>query len=477
MRKGYESFVKASLSRSLEKFLHKNFPLSRLINPPVCIIHNLNFVFILFTRQWRLLVGISTVYQLPTTDYFQGEPMTPKYKRVALAYSGGLDTSIIMPWLKENYGCEIVAIAADVGQEEELEGLREKAIATGAAEIFIEDLRHEFVKDYIFPTLRAGAVYEHKYLLGTSFARPVIAKRHVEIAKQTGCDALAHGCTGKGNDQVRFELTFKALAPELPVIAPWREWDIVSREDAIDYATERNIPITVSREKIYSRDRNIWHISHEGGILEDPASEPEEAMYMLSKSPEDAANTPEYVEIGFEQATPVSVNGEHLDPVPLLMKLNEIGARNGIGRIDIVENRLVGMKSRGCYETPGGTLLLAALRELESLCLDRETSHYKEIIALKYADMVYFGQWFTPLRAALDAAVNSISSRVNGTCKLKLYKGNVIIAGRTSENTLYRPDLASFTMGASYDQKDAAGFINIFGLPMKVQALADSEKK
>ena len=403
--------------------------------------------------------------------------MTPKYKRVALAYSGGLDTSIIMPWLKENYGCEIVAIAADVGQEEELEGLREKAIATGAAEIFIEDLRHEFVKDYIFPTLRAGAVYEHKYLLGTSFARPVIAKRHVEIAKQTGCDALAHGCTGKGNDQVRFELTFKALAPELPVIAPWREWDIVSREDAIDYATERNIPITVSREKIYSRDRNIWHISHEGGILEDPASEPEEAMYMLSKSPEDAGDTPEYVEIGFEQATPVSVNGEHLDPVPLLMKLNEIGARNGIGRIDIVENRLVGMKSRGCYETPGGTLLLAALRELESLCLDRETSHYKEIIALKYADMVYFGQWFTPLREALDAAVSSISSRVNGTCKLKLYKGNVIIAGRTSENTLYRPDLASFTMGASYDQKDAAGFINIFGLPMKVQALADSERK
>ena len=365
--------------------------------------------------------------------------MTAKYKRVALAYSGGLDTSIIIPWLKENYGCEIVAIAGDVGQEEELEGLREKAIATGAAEIYIEDLRHEFVADYIFPTLRAGAVYEHKYLLGTSFARPVIAKRHVELAKQTDCDALAHGCTGKGNDQVRFELTFKALAPELPVIAPWREWDIVSREDAIDYATERNIPITASREKIYSRDRNIWHISHE---------------------------------IGFEKATPVSVNGEQLDPVPLLMKLNEIGARNGIGRIDIVENRLVGMKSRGCYETPGGTMLLAALRELESLCLDRETSHYKETLALKYADMVYFGQWFTPLREALDAAITKISERVSGTCKMKLYKGNVIIAGRSSENTLYRPDLASFTMGASYDQKDAAGFINIFGLPMKVQALA-----
>ena len=403
--------------------------------------------------------------------------MTQKFKKVGLAYSGGLDTSIIIPWLKENYGCEVVAIAGDVGQAEELTGLNEKALKTGAIASYVEDLRHEFITEYIWPTLKAGAVYEHKYLLGTSFARPVIAKKQVEIAKQTGCDALSHGCTGKGNDQVRFELTFKALAPELPVIAPWREWDIVSREDAIDYANERQIPITASREKIYSHDRNIWHLSHEGGILEDPANEPDEAMFELSVSPENAPNTPEYVEIGFEKATPVSVNGEALDAVPLLMKLNEIGARNGIGRIDIVENRLVGMKSRGCYETPGGTLLLAALRELESLCLDRESSHYKEILAHKYADMVYFGQWFTPLRESLDAFVNKLTERVSGTCKLKLYKGNIIIAGRTSPNTLYRPDLASFTMGASYDQKDAAGFINIFGLPMKVQALADAEKK
>lgn len=397
--------------------------------------------------------------------------MTNQVKRVALAYSGGLDTSIIIPWLKENYNCEVVAIAADVGQAEELDGLNEKAIATGAAEIYIEDLRHEFVTEYIWPTLRAGAVYEHKYLLGTSFARPVIAKKQVEIAKRTGCDALAHGCTGKGNDQVRFELTFKALAPEMTVIAPWREWDIVSREDAIDYANERQIPITASREKIYSHDRNIWHLSHEGGILEDPANEPDEAMFELTVSPLAAPDTPEYVEIGFEKGTPVSVNGEHLDPVPLLEKLNVIGGRHGIGRDDLVENRLVGIKSRGVYETPGGTLLLAALRELEALCLDREASHYKELIALKYAEMVYFGQWFTPLREALDAFVNSLMEPVTGSARLKLYKGNVIIAGRTSPNTLYRPDLASFTMGAGYDQRDAAGFINIFGLPLQVHAL------
>ena len=397
--------------------------------------------------------------------------MTNTVKRVALAYSGGLDTSIIIPWLKENYNCEVVAIAADVGQGEELAGLEEKAIATGASEIYIEDLRHEFVTEYIWPTLRAGAVYEHKYLLGTSFARPVIAKRQVEIAKRTGCDALAHGCTGKGNDQVRFELTFKALAPELAVIAPWREWDIVSREDAIDYANERRVPITASREKIYSHDRNIWHLSHEGGILEGPANEPEESMFELTVSPEKAPDAPEYVEIGFEKGAPVKVNGESLDPVPLIETLNEIGARNGCGRIDLVENRLVGMKSRGVYETPGGTLLLAALRELESLCLDRESAHYKEVVAHKYAEMVYFGQWFTPLRGALDAFVDSLMAPVSGDVRLKLYKGNVIVAGRTSPNTLYRPDLASFTMGASYDQKDAAGFINIFGLPLKVKAL------
>jgi len=397
--------------------------------------------------------------------------MTKTVNRVALAYSGGLDTSIIIPWLKEKYDCEVVAIAGDVGQAEELAGLKEKAIATGAAEIYIEDLRHEFVTEYIWPTLRAGAVYEHKYLLGTSFARPVIAKRQVEIAKRTGCDALAHGCTGKGNDQVRFELTFKALAPEMAVIAPWREWDIVSREDAIDYANERRIPVTASREKIYSHDRNIWHLSHEGGILEDPANEPEESMFELTVSPEDAPDKPEYLEIGFEQGAPVTVNSEHLDPAPLIEMLNEIGGRNGCGRVDLVENRLVGMKSRGVYETPGGTLLLTALRELESLCLDRESSHYKEIVAHKYAELVYFGQWFTPLREALDAFVDSLMAPVSGAVKLKLYKGNVIVAGRTSPNTLYRPDLASFTMGASYDQQDAAGFINIFGLPLKVKAL------
>jgi argininosuccinate synthase len=401
--------------------------------------------------------------------------MTTNVKRVALAYSGGLDTSIIIPWLKEHYHCEIVAVAADVGQGEELEGLREKATETGAAEIYIEDLRHEFVTEYIFPTLRAGAVYEHKYLLGTSFARPVIAKKQVEIALKTGCDAVAHGCTGKGNDQVRFELTYKALAPELEVIAPWREWKIVSREDAIDYANERQIPITASREKIYSRDRNIWHISHEGGILEDPANEPEEAMYVLTRSPQDAPNEPEYVEISFEKATPVAVNGEHLDPVPLIERLNAIGSRHGIGRVDLVENRLVGIKSRGVYETPGGTLLLTALRELEALCLDRESAHYKEQIALKYAEMVYFGQWFTPLRESLDAFVDKLTETVSGTVRLKLYKGNVIIAGRTSPNTLYRLDLSSFTMGASYDQRDAAGFINIFGLPLKVRALTQKK--
>jgi argininosuccinate synthase len=402
--------------------------------------------------------------------------MSQSVKRVALAYSGGLDTSIIIPWLKEHYHCEVVAIAADVGQKEELDGLREKAIATGAAEIYIEDLRHEFVTDYIFPTLRAGAVYEHKYLLGTSFARPVIAKRQVEIARQTGCDALSHGCTGKGNDQARFELTFKALAPEMKVIAPWREWDIVSREDAIDYANERQIPITASREKIYSHDRNIWHLSHEGGILEDPASEPEESMFELTVSPERAPETPEYVEVGYERGTPISVNGEALDPVPLIERLNEIGGRHGIGRVDLVENRLVGMKSRGVYETPGGTILLAGLRELESLCLDRESAHYKEVLAHKYAEIVYFGQWFTPLRAALDAFVESLMAPVSGTARFKLYKGNLIVAGRTATQSLYQPNLASFTMGAGYDQRDAAGFINILGLPLQVEALMRKDR-
>ena len=402
--------------------------------------------------------------------------MKKTVKRVALAYSGGLDTSIIIPWLKENYHCEVIAIAADVGQQEELEGLHEKAIETGATEIYIEDLRHEFITEFIFPTLRAGAVYEHKYLLGTSFARPVIARKQVEIAKKTGCDAVAHGCTGKGNDQVRFELTYKALAPELTVIAPWREWDIVSREDAIDYANERRIPITASREKIYSHDRNIWHLSHEGGILEDPANEPEENMFELTVPPEDAPDKPEYVEIAFERGTPIGINGSPLDPVPLLEQLNELGGTHGIGRVDLVENRLVGIKSRGVYETPGGTLLLAALRELEALCLDREAAHFKETVAHKYAEMVYFGQWFTPLREALDAFVDRLVEPLSGLVKLKLYKGNVMIAGRTSPHTLYRPDLASFTMGASYDQRDAAGFINIFGLPLEIKALTQKQE-
>src|SRR5574341_65263 len=397
--------------------------------------------------------------------------MTTTVKRVALAYSGGLDTSIIIPWLKENYNCEVVAIAGDVGQAEELSGLKEKAIATGAAEIYIEDLRHEFVTEYIWPTLRAGAVYEHKYLLGTSFARPVIAKKQVEIAKQTGCDALAHGCTGKGNDQVRFELTFKALAPEMAVIAPWREWDIVSREDAIDYANERQIPITASREKIYSHDRNIWHLSHEGGILEDPANEPEEAMFELTVSPEDAPDEPEYVEISFEKGAPVAVNGEHLDPVPLIERLNEIGGRHGVGRVDLVENRLVGMKSRGVYETPGGALLIEAHRELESICLDRETLHFKEVIAARYAEMLYFGQWFHPLRVALQAFIDQTQLHVNGQVRLKLYKGGVIVAGRTSPYSLYREDFATFGQEDVYDQSYAEGFIHLFGLPMKVNAL------
>ena len=396
---------------------------------------------------------------------------------MALAYSGGLDTSIIIPWLIENYHCEVVAIAADVGQGEELDGLREKALKTGASQVFIEDLRHEFITSYIWPTLRAGAVYEHKYLLGTSFARPIIAKRQVEIAKQVGADALAHGCTGKGNDQVRFELAYKALAPHLKVIAPWREWNIRSREDAIDYANERQIPITASREKIYSRDRNIWHISHEGGPLEDPASEPEEAMFILTTSPENAPDNPEYVEIGFEQGAPVSINGDYLDPVPLLETINEIGSRNAIGRIDLVENRLVGIKSRGVYETPGGTLLLAALRELEALCLDRDCLHFKQHISLKYAEMVYFGQWFTPLREALDSFVNTIMRPVTGRVRLRLYKGNITVAGRYSENSLYRQDLAAFTMGEIYNQKDAEGFINLFGLPIKVRAMLQNQLK
>jgi argininosuccinate synthase len=399
--------------------------------------------------------------------------MRTKAKKVVLAYSGGLDTSIIIPWLKDNYGAEVIAFAADVGQGAELTGLEEKAIRTGASKCIIEDLRDEFVSEVAFPCLRAGAIYERKYLLGTSFARPLIARRQVEIAEQEGADAVSHGCTGKGNDQVRFELTFKALNPKLKIIAPWREWDIKSREDAIDYAHDRKVPITATKEKIYSEDRNLWHISHEGGILEDPWAEPDESMYVLSVSPEKAPDKPQYVEIEFENGNPIAVDGTKLSPADLLAALNKIGGAHGIGRVDLVENRLVGMKSRGVYETPGGTLLLAAHRELESLTLDKATLHYKDILAGKYAELVYNGQWFTPLRYAMDAFTDSIQTRVTGSVRLKLYKGNIIIAGRKSPYSLYREDLATFAEDAVYNQKEAEGFINLFGLPNKVEALLD----
>jgi len=398
-------------------------------------------------------------------------------KKVVLAYSGGLDTSIIIPWLKENYHCEVIAMAGDVGQGEELEGLHEKAIQTGASKLYVEDLRDEFLCHYVWPTLRAGAIYERKYLLGTSMARPILAKRQVEIALREGADAVAHGCTGKGNDQVRFELTYKALAPHLKVIAPWREWSIKSREDAIDYAHQHAVPITATKEKIYSEDRNLWHISHEGGVLEDPASEPEESMWKLTVSPEKAPNEPYYIEFDFEAGTPVGVDGKRITPVELVDLANRVGGNHAIGRIDLVENRLVGMKSRGAYETPGGTLLVHAHRELESICLDKETLRVKDQLAIKYADLVYNGQWFTPLREALDSFVRTTQEMVTGSVRLKLYKGNITVAGRKSPYSLYREDLATFGEEAVYNQKDAEGFINLFGLPVKVQALAGKLRK
>ncbi len=401
--------------------------------------------------------------------------MTKKVKKVVLAYSGGLDTSIIIPWLKENYGCEVIAFAADVGQMEELDGLEEKAIATGASKCYIEDLRKPFVEEYIWPTLKAGAVYEEQYLLGTSFARPLIAKRQVEIAAAEGADAVAHGCTGKGNDQVRFELTYKAFNPKLTVLAPWREWDIRSREDAIAYAEAKNIPLTVTKEKIYSNDRNIWHISHEGGDLEDPWNTPKEEMFVLTQSPETAPDKPAFIEIGFDEGVPIALDGQRMESVQLLTALNKIGGLHGIGRADIVENRLVGMKSRGVYETPGGTLLYTAHRELENLVLDKDTLHFKEMIAPKYAELVYNGAWFTPLREALDAFVQSTQKHVTGTVRLKLYKGNIIVAGRKSPYSLYREELATFGEEDIYDQADAKGFINLFGLPLKVRSLVEIE--
>ena len=389
-------------------------------------------------------------------------------KKVVLAYSGGLDTSIIIPWLKETYGgCEVIAMIGDVGQKEDLEAARKKALATGAASATIEDLREEFITEYIWPTLRAGAVYEHKYLLGTSFARPVIAKRQVQVALKHAADAVCHGCTGKGNDQVRFELTYKALAPKLQIIAPWREWKIFSREDAIAYASAHNIPIEQSKANIYSRDRNIWHLSHEGGCLEDPANAPDEAMWQWVVSPEKAPDTSTDVEIGFEAGDPVSVNGKKLGPIELINTLNDVAATNGVGRIDLVENRLVGMKSRGAYETPGGTLLMLAHRELETLSLDRETAHYQQLLSLRYAEMVYYGLWFTPLRESLDAFFSNSQKRVTGTVGLRLYKGNVNFTHRKSPNSLYRKDLASFAM-TRYNPKDAEGFINLFALPVTI---------
>jgi len=397
-------------------------------------------------------------------------------QKVVLAYSGGLDTSIIIPWLKENYNYEVIAVAGDVGQGEELEPLNEKAIRTGAIKIYIEDLQEEFVNDFIFPTLKAGAVYEKKYLLGTSFARPVIAKRLVEIAEKEGAVAICHGCTGKGNDQVRFELTIKALNPSLKIIAPWRIWDIKSRDDEIEYAKARNIDVPVSKEHNYSMDRNLWHLSHEGSDLEDPWNEPKDDMLMICTPPTMAPDEPEYVEIDFQKGIPCKVNGKAYDGVSLIKLLNEIGARNGIGIADMVENRLVGMKSRGVYETPGGTILYAAHQDLESITLDRATLQYKQLVSVKFAELVYDGNWYTPLRQALSAFVNETQETVTGKVRLKLYKGNVISAGVQSPYSLYSEEFATFGEDEVYNQKDAEGFINLFGLPLKMRAIMGQKK-
>ncbi len=399
-------------------------------------------------------------------------------KKVVLAYSGGLDTSVIIPWLKENYGCEVIAMCADVGQGDELAPVREKAIKSGASKVYIEDLTAEFVESYVWPTLKAGAVYEGKYLLGTSFARPIIAKALVDIALKEGADAICHGATGKGNDQVRFELTVKALAPHLKIIAPWRLWDIRSREDAIDYAEKHGIPVPVTKSRPYSMDRNIWHLSHEGADLENPANEPKDDVYMITTPPEKAPDTPLYIEVGFEKGIPVSVDGVKMDDVTLLTKLNDIGAANGIGIADIVENRLVGMKSRGVYENPGGAILYYAHRELEYLTLDRATLHYKEQVAIKYAELVYDGMWFAPLREALDAFVDSTQENVTGTVRMKLYKGNIMSAGAKSPYSLYNEKIVTFGDSEElYNHGDAEGFINLFGLPLKVRAMMKAEAK
>ena len=399
-------------------------------------------------------------------------------KKVVLAYSGGLDTSIIIPWLKENYNnCEVIAVSADVGQESELEELEEKALKTGASKLYIEDLRKEFIEDYIYPTMKAGAVYENKYLLGTSFARPVIAKRIVEIAKKEGADAICHGCTGKGNDQVRFELTIKAFAPEMTIIAPWRIWNIKSRDEEIDYAEAHNIPLKITRETNYSKDKNLWHLSHEGLDLEDPANEPKyDEILELGVSPEKAPDKPTYLTLTFEKGIPVALDGKKLGSVELMEQLNKIGGANGVGIIDMVENRLVGMKSRGVYETPGGTILYAAHELLEMLCLDKDTQHFKQHLAIKFAELVYNGQWFTPLREALSAFVDKTQENVSGEVKLKIYKGNIINAGIKSEHSLYSEEIATFGEEDVYNQHDAEGFINLFGLPIKVKAMLDAKK-
>jgi argininosuccinate synthase len=389
--------------------------------------------------------------------------MKGRIKRVALAYSGGLDTSIIIRWLKENYGCEVVAVAVDVGQAEETRGLGKKALATGACDFRLVDAREEFASDYIFPVLKAGAVYEKDYLLGTAMARPLIAGKQVGAAIETGCDALAHGCTGKGNDQVRFELAYQALAPEMAVIAPWREWDIVSRDGAMDYAAKHGIPVPVTKKEPFSRDRNLWHLSHEGGPLEDPEYEPEPHIYKLTVEPADAPDEPERVKVSFESGRPVAVNGRSMSPAALVVKLNEIGGRHGIGRTDLVENRLVGIKSRGIYETPGGTILVNALRALEQIVLDREGSHERERISTRYAELVYYGQWFTPLKEAYDAFMDELMKPVTGSVVLKLFKGSVSVSSRSSPNSLYSRGLASFDM-TGYNARDSAGFIRLFGL-------------
>ncbi|MEE1283692.1 MAG: argininosuccinate synthase [Acutalibacteraceae bacterium] len=401
-------------------------------------------------------------------------------KKVVLAYSGGLDTSIIIPWLKENYNnCEVIAVSGDVGQGTELDGLEEKAIKTGASKLYIENLQEEFVNEYIFPTLKAGAVYEKDYLLGTSFARPVIAKRIVEIAKAEGADAICHGCTGKGNDQVRFELAIKAFAPEMQIIAPWRIWDIKSREEEIEYAEAHNIPLKINRETNYSKDKNLWHLSHEGLDLEDPANEPQylkEGFLEMGVAPEAAPDKPTYITLSFEKGVPVALDGVKMGGVEMITKLNEIGGANGIGLCDLVENRLVGMKSRGVYENPAGSILYKAHQVLETITLDRDTQHYKEMVALRFAELVYFGQWYTPLREAISAFVDKTQETVTGDVKLKLYKGNMINAGVTSPYTLYSEDFATFDADEVYDQKDSAGFINLFGLPIKVRAILEAER-